>query len=558
LALKLTLFAGSLLTGYYAFNGLPYIFPISCFAVYLYMLFLDSRMAETALEIKELIKSYSTELKYIQGDLSGLENGIEFLSTEHNYAADLDIFGENSLFQEINRTVTPNGAKILCSYLKNPCLEDRAILSRQAAIQELSEHNSWSHEFRVKGKIHPVSSYDESIIDKWKNINYFLNGKFKTALFISNGLCFASLLIAVSGLIPYNLFITLASLQLAIFAITMGLVNKAHFQLDKVIKSITNYFYLINHVNKIDFKSAELAELKAKLNNSLTAFKELKSIQNSFDQRSNILTTIIFNALYLRDIHTLSSVISWRNKYVDNINEWTNVIDKFDALISMANYKFNHPDYIFPEITSKCILAAKGVVHPLMKGEDVVDNDFYIDNLHEMYIVTGANMSGKSTFLRSVGLNLVLALSGNVTRCKEFAFTPVNLFTSMRTTDNLSMGRSYFHAELLRLKTLHDIAGNGQAVFVILDEMLKGTNSEDKLNGSLKFLVKLLQFNISGIIATHDLAIGQLSDTYPRNFHNICFEIDHSDDDIIYTYKLQNGISKNMNASFLLKKMNLI
>jgi DNA mismatch repair ATPase MutS len=518
-------------------------------------------MAETALEIEELIKSYSTELKYVQGDLSGLENGVEFLSPEHNYAADLDIFGENSLFQEINRTVTPNGAKILCSHLKNICLEPVAILNRQTAIQELSEHNRWSHEFRAKGKIHPVSNYDESIIEKWKNINYFLNGKFKTALFISNGLCFASLLIAVSGLTSYTLLITLASLQLAIFVVTMGLVNKAHFQLNKVIKSITNYFYMINHVNKIDFKSAELAELKEKLfgtNNSLTAFKELKSLQNSFDQRGNILITIIFNALYLRDIHTLSNVINWRNKYVDKINEWTNAIDKFDALISMANYKFNHPDYIFPEITSKYILAAKGVAHPLMKGEDVVENDFNIDSLHEMYIVTGANMSGKSTFLRSVGLNLVLALSGNVTRSKEFTFTPVNLFTSMRTTDNLSMGRSYFHAELLRLKTLHDIAMNGQPVFVILDEMLKGTNSEDKLNGSLKFLVKLLQFNISGIIATHDLAIGQLSDTYPHNFHNICFEIDHADDDIIYTYKLQNGISKNMNASFLLKKMNLI
>ena len=226
--------------------------------------------------------------------------------------------------------------------------------------------------------------------------------------------------------------------------------------------------------------------------------------------------------------------------------------------MSMANYKYNHSDFIFPKISKSSILDAKGIRHPLMRGNNIVTNDFNVGTMHEMYIVTGANMSGKSTFLRSVGLNMVLALSGNVVSSRTFEFTPIELFTSMRTTDNLSKGTSYFHAELLRLKALHDKAKNGVPVFVILDEMLKGTNSEDKLNGSLMFLVKLLELNVSGIIATHDLALGNLSNSYPDNFHNICFEIEHSEDDIIYNYRLRDGVSKNMNASFLLKKMNLI
>ena len=167
-------------------------------------------------------------------------------------------------------------------------------------------------------------------------------------------------------------------------------------------------------------------------------------------------------------------------------------------------------------------------------------------------------MDGKSKFLRTIGVNLVLALSGNAVCAETFEFQPMNLFSSMRTTDNLAKGTSYFHAELLRLQQLIKIASQSEELFIILDEMLKGTNSRDKLNGSSKFLVKLLSFPVSGIIATHDLALGELAERYPSNFFNACFEISHTQDDITYDYKLKEGVSKNMNASILLRKMGLI
>ena len=191
-------------------------------------------------------------------------------------------------------------------------------------------------------------------------------------------------------------------------------------------------------------------------------------------------------------------------------------------------------------------------------GISRIHNDFEVARLHEFYIITGANMAGKSTFLRAIGVNLVLACCGAVVRAECFEFQPTALFTSMRTVDNLAKGTSYFHAELLRLQQLVNMAQHEERLFIILDEILKGTNSRDKLNGSRRFLQKLLTLPVAGLVATHDLELGELANTIPDNFFNRCFEITHTDDDIAYDYKLKPGISQNMNASILLEKMKLV
>ncbi|MCL2560938.1 MAG: DNA mismatch repair protein MutS [Rikenellaceae bacterium] len=562
LALKLVLFAGAAVAGYYAIAGrCAWVFPVALFATYFVALYFDGRAAAKQLGIKELIADYEAELRYLDGDLSGFATGAEFASPDHCYSLDLDLFGENSLFAEMNRTVTPNGKRRLATHLQNPFRQAEPILRRQVAVAELAspEHNRWMHEFRAKGRIHAVADWSPDVVEQWQRTRYFRNGRFGGGLLILNVLCLASLAAAIAGFIPYGAFIVAAMLQLLVTIFTMGALNRQHARLDKTIKSLAGYFYLIDHVAKAEFRSEELVALKAETDSAITAFGRLKKIKAAFDRRGNVLMTIVLNSLYLRDLHTLRRLIVWRGQYAAHIDRWTAAVEEIDALLSAANYRFNHPYFILPAIDPDGrILAAEGIAHPMMRGADVVENDFTVAALHEIYILTGANMSGKSTFLRSVGLNLVLALTGNVVRSRAFSFTPVALFTSMRTSDNLSRGQSYFQAELLRLSALHDMARDGRPVFIILDEMLKGTNSQDKLNGSLKFLARLLQFNISGIVATHDLALGALADSHPHNFRNLCFEIDHADDEIIYTYKLRDGVSKNMNASFLLRKMDLI
>ncbi len=292
--------------------------------------------------------------------------------------------------------------------------------------------------------------------------------------------------------------------------------------------------------------------------NSLQALTQLHRIQNSLDQRGNIVIAFILNGLYLKDFHTLLRLDHWRKKYGPDIETWTDVLSEADALISMANYRFNHPAYCLPVICQDRLLDTEEIGHPLLKSERNVTNDFSIRSLHQIAIVTGANMAGKSTFLRTIGVNLILAQSGNVVCSRYFAFQPMTLFTSMRTTDSLSKDTSYFHAELLRLQQLVNIAQQEDKVFIILDEMLKGTNSVDKLNGSLAFLKRILSYPISGLVATHDLALGELADDFPEHFFNVCFEIVHSGSQITYDYKLHPGISSNMNASILLKQMGLI
>ena len=234
------------------------------------------------------------------------------------------------------------------------------------------------------------------------------------------------------------------------------------------------------------------------------------------------------------------------------------LVGELDTFVSMANYRYNHPDFVTPEISDDTLLRGEEIGHPLLVSARCVTNDFEVSRLHQFYIVTGANMAGKSTFLRAVGVNLVLACCGSVVRASSFRFQPMRIFTSMRTVDNLAKGTSYFHAELLRLKQLVETAQNEEKLFIILDEILKGTNSRDKLNGSRRFLQKLLSLPIAGLIATHDLELGELADAFPHNYFNRCFEITHTDDDIAYDYKLKEGVSQNMNASILLEQMGLV
>ena len=225
----------------------------------------------------------------------------------------------------------------------------------------------------------------------------------------------------------------------------------------------------------------------------------------TLDNRGNLLATVLLDGLYMRDIHTMINLDKWKKKNVDAVEGWKDAISNPEMLMSFAIYKFNNPQFNFPVADEKIILKTKDMAHPLLFFKNPVVNDFAIDHLHQFFIITGANMSGKSTFLRAVAVNWILAHCGSVVNAKEFDFKPMRLFTSMRTSDNLSSGTSYFHAEILRLKSLLDLAAEQEPLFVILAEILKGTNSQDKLTGSMRFMLKLHSLPTTGIIATHEI-----------------------------------------------------
>ena len=537
---------------------------IGAILVFIFLTLWDSQIIYRQHLIEELLRINTLESDYLAGNFSALDQGERFNDPAHPYAHDLDLFGEDSLFQHLNRTVTFSGTQKLVSWLLSLSKDPEVIHSRQQAAEELCAEPEWCQHFRAAGALHPTQALDAVILKSGPTESPFFSkhSTVRLILWIANTIVIVSWAVTSFTPLPFSISLVLSLLQLSALALYIKKINAYHQRLNLFLKTISNYLPLVRLIHDQSFRSPYLQKIRHSLftpeSNSLQALTQLHRIQNSLDQRGNIVIAFILNGLYLKDFHTLLRLDHWRKKYGPDIETWTDVLSEADALISMANYRFNHPAYCLPVICQDRLLDTEEIGHPLLKSERNVTNDFSIRSLHQIAIVTGANMAGKSTYLRTIGVNLILAQSGNVVCSRYFAFQPMTLFTSMRTTDSLSKDTSYFHAELLRLQQLVNIAQQEDKVFIILDEMLKGTNSVDKLNGSLAFLKRILSYPISGLVATHDLALGELADDFPEHFFNVCFEIVHSGSQITYDYKLHPGISSNMNASILLKQMGLI
>ena len=537
---------------------------IGAILVFIFLTLWDSQIIYRQHLIEELLRINTLESDYLAGNFSALDQGERFNDPAHPYAHDLDLFGEDSLFQHLNRTVTFSGTQKLVSWLLSLSKDPEVIHSRQQAAEELCAEPEWCQHFRAAGALHPTQALDAVILKSGPTESPFFSkhSTVRLILWIANTIVIVSWAVTSFTPLPFSISLVLSLLQLSALALYIKKINAYHQRLNLFLKTISNYLPLVRLIHDQSFRSPYLQKIRHSLftpeSNSLQALTQLHRIQNSLDQRGNIVIAFILNGLYLKDFHTLLRLDHWRKKYGPDIETWTDVLSEADALISMANYRFNHPAYCLPVICQDRLLDTEEIGHPLLKSERNVTNDFSIRSLHQIAIVTGANMAGKSTFLRTIGINLILAQSGNVVCSRYFVFQPMTLFTSMRTTDSLSKDTSYFHAELLRLQQLVNIAQQEDKVFIILDEMLKGTNSVDKLNGSLAFLKRILSYPISGLVATHDLALGELADDFPEHFFNVCFEIVHSGSQITYDYKLHPGISSNMNASILLKQMGLI
>jgi len=285
-------------------------------------------------------------------------------------------------------------------------------------------------------------------------------------------------------------------------------------------------------------------------------FKEFSRILDTFDQRNNIVISVIGNGLFLSEIYNAFKVEKWISRYQHTIEKWFHVVAFFDAENSLANFHFNHPKFIFPEITSeKKVISGIDLGHPLLKNENRIDNNFTI-NKEEFFIVTGANMAGKSTFLRTVSLSIVMANCGLPVCATSFKYAPIKLITSMRTADSLTEDESYFYSELKRLKFIIDEIKETD-YFIILDEILKGTNSKDKAIGSKKFVEKLSNSKSTGIIATHDVSLCALENEF-IDIKNYYFDAEIVNNELYFDYILKNGVCKNMNASFLLEKMEIV
>ncbi|WP_298265813.1 DNA mismatch repair protein MutS [uncultured Lutibacter sp.] len=558
--LRLFTFLGSIL-GVYFFFGNTSLMLLTIgigVVVFIFLVVKHGNLQYSYKLNKALISINKTELNVLNRDYLNLNDGSEYINPKHFYSYDIDLFGRGSFFQYCNRTVTIEGKnKLFLELTSNSILN---IEEKQLGIKELSQKSIWRQRFTAIASLvkveHPAKEIVQWIHNYTSVFPKFLS--YLSSIFSTISLALVTLLIL--QLIPEVILLFWLFIGLGISGFYVKKVNGLYKNTSNAKDTFKQYYKLLNEIENTSFKSEilknEQLKIQTEFKKASTIFKEYSKLLDALDQRNNVIIAVLGNGFFLKDLHQASKIEKWIKTYKSKVEQWFEVIAFFDAQNSLANFTFNHPNYVFPEIkNNKEVIKATDLGHTLLNEIQRVDSDFTIKN-QQFFIITGANMAGKSTFLRTVSLAIVMANVGLPVCAKAFEYTPIKLITSMRTSDSLADDESYFFSELKRLKFIVDEIGKDN-YFIILDEILKGTNSTDKAIGSKKFVQKLVASNSTGIIATHDLSLCEIEKELAE-VENFYFDAEIIKNELNFDYKLKEGICKNMNASFLLKKMEII
>ena len=565
--LRLALFIAGIAGVYFFFNQTTQL--IVCICLTFFPLFILVKIHNRFFIRKEWLETQARiiqeELQALSGDYSSFEDGKEYTNPEHPYSFDLDIFGRRSLFQSINRTCTFFGKNRLAKWLQNHLHEKTSIEKRQEMVREISEHTLFREQFRVAGLVHHGQSSDGEKIQAWSQspAQYLHAGWVKAFIW---GVPVINSLLLITSLAGWTSFSWLG-LSFGIFLVlSFGIIKRATYIQEtygKQLKSLNGYARLIALAKAENWKSAGMQELMERFNlngqSPIQALQQLSKELDRLDLRNNQFLYVLLEGSIFFQLQEIVRIERWKVRYGQHISEWLETVGELDALCSLGTFAYNHPQYTNPELTEKpfCFLATQ-MGHPLMPASQCVKNDATIPSRPFFLIITGANMAGKSTYLRTIGVNYLLACIGAPVCCERLKLHPNQLITSLRTSDSLSDNESYFFAELKRLKRIIDLLNQGQQLFIILDEILKGTNSMDKQKGSFDLIRQFMQLKANGIIATHDLLLGSLIKQFPEEIRNYCFEADIKENELTFSYKLREGVAQNMNACFLMKKMGII
>lgn len=565
--LRLALFIVGIAGLYFFFNQTTLL--IICICLTFLPLFILVKIHNRFFIRKEWLETQARiiqeELQALSGDYSSFEDGKEYVNPEHPYSFDLDIFGRRSLFQSINRTCTFFGKVRLAEWLQNHLHKKTSIEKRQEMIREISEHTLFREQFRVAGLVHHGQSSDGEKIQAWSQspAQYLHAGWVKAFIW---GVPVINSLLLITSLAGWTSFSWLG-LSFGIFLVlSFGIIKRATYIQEtygKQLKSLNGYARLIALAKAENWKSAGMQELMERFNlngqSPIQALQQLSKELDRLDLRNNQFLYVLLEGSIFFQLQEIVRIERWKARYGQHISKWLETVGELDALCSLGTFAYNHPQYTYPELTEKpfCFLATQ-MGHPLMPASQCVKNDATIPSRPFFLIITGANMAGKSTYLRTIGVNYLLACIGAPVCCERLKLHPNQLITSLRTSDSLSDNESYFFAELKRLKRIIDLLNQGQQLFIILDEILKGTNSMDKQKGSFDLIRQFMQLKANGIIATHDLLLGSLIKQFPEEIRNYCFEADIKENELTFSYKLREGVAQNMNACFLMKKMGII
>jgi hypothetical protein len=549
------LFSASLLLGW--------VMVIVGIGFFLAVVSFDTDNNKKVIHCKILTDIVNEELNSLNGVYSHKYDGHEFLPALHDYTQDLDIFGKTSLFQLINRGSTEQGRALLAFNFLNPLTVDE-ITTRHEAIKELAPQYQWRQQLQAILYQVPLTKATEKKVERWVATDdvSFKHPAWKIFVTVYSAITISTAVAAVMGYIPVSVFFFL----FIIYVIFSSSLGRKAFATDSALTDIVKEVEVMHRVMKWIEDKKFSSELLQKLQRSVTEseekayikIKKLKSLLDRFDLRFNWFLFPFINGFLLWDVRQIIALNEWKQKNREQIPYWYSLIAQIEVLDSLATVHFNYPDWTIPQFAKEYfILEAKTLGHPLIQPAQRVSSDFCLKGVAKVALVTGSNMAGKSTFLRSLGVNVVLAQLGAPVCATEFILSPNKLMSSMRIADNLAENTSTFYAELKKLKTIIEAVNQHEPVFILLDEILRGTNSLDKHTGSEALIRQLIKQKAVAVLATHDVELSKLEKEFSGALQNYHFDVQVEGEELYFDYKLKHGVCTSLNASILMKKIGI-
>ncbi|WP_156309362.1 MutS-related protein [Sphingobacterium endophyticum] len=536
--------------------------------LFAFLVFRQAKVDRKLQEAKVFLRINENEIQILNRKKNMYEDGAEFEDQKHPYSSDLDVFGPNSLFELLNRCATKDGVAVLKSWLHAPA-DKIEILDRQQAVNELKDDPQHLQAFQTKmlfnlgSKINLRSYIHSYFHDKsfeFGNAFYKIYVPLVPWIFLL-GILFSVFIQNISGYL-----LGLAIVHLLWTIAQAGRVGQFSNRIDKIGVSLIGFADAIKLIEDRKYSAVLNQEIQGKIevenqNKKLSSIiHELGKLIDKLDVRNNMLVGAILNMLFLWDFKQVMAISRWKNQYEDSILSGFDAVAKYESLTSLSILAYNHQDWTQPIIKNdfeKDHLLAVDVNHPLIPQDKSVGNTYDAAD-HKIALITGSNMAGKSTFLRTVGINAVLAYAGAVVCAKQFELPIYELVTYMRIKDSLNESTSTFKAELDRMKFILERVNSIKSSFFLIDEMLRGTNSVDKYLGSKAIIKKLISLNGRGMLATHDLQLSELVVDYPGYLKNFHFDIQVQGSEMLFDYKLKDGACTIFNASMLLKGIGIV
>lgn len=531
-------------------------------SIFLFLVSLSLRTEEKIKNIENLLKVNEEERNSLLGKYDTKYDGAVFTGRFHFSDTDLDIFGKASLFQYVNRATSDQGRENMAKYLTT-VTDKQTVLQKQAAVRELQKMTAWRQQLQALGMRDPITKNSEEVIAKWihEPITSFITPVWQIIRYAIPAIALGSLICYAAGIIPGPIFYGLLFI-LFVFALSISKkVTRQYSRLSKVIAELETFAPVLRMLEDTAFASPFIYEKQKLVRGNGTAslkIAELKKILDRLDYRLNPLVHLPLNILLLWDLQQALALQQWKRSQTEQLAHWYEAMAEMEALSSLATLTFNHPRWCFPVISNHWFeMECSQIGHPLISPSRLVTNEFAVKGSPQIILVTGSNMAGKSTFLRAIGTNMLLAMAGGPV-CASYMKIPITkVMSSMRITDNLEEETSTFYAELKKLKAILEAVQNKEKVFLLLDEMLRGTNSLDRHTGSAALLVQLIQQDAVGIIASHDIPLSSMEKEYPEDIKNYHFDSSIVNEEIIFDYKLKNGICQSTNATLLMKKIGI-